>query len=159
MFNPEFWVAVAFVVVVVLGYRYLAPPIAGVLDQRGREIRAELEEARRLREDAQALLAKHQRQLHRGEKEAEGIAAHARTEAERHAREARAEMETQMKRRTELALERIRQEEEQAVREVRTRAVDLSIAVTRKLMADHLDRERQDALIESSLSEIRDRLH
>jgi F-type H+-transporting ATPase subunit b len=86
--DPEFWVLVAFVIVVVVGFIKLGPGIGKALDDRAERIKSELDEARRLREDAQKTLAEYQRKQRDALKEAEAIIAHAKAEAERIGRRA-----------------------------------------------------------------------
>src|SRR6266478_6049958 len=108
MLEAEFWVAVAFVIfLVVLGYFGVHKKLLkGIDDRRGR-IKAELDEARRLKEEAQALLAGYQRKQHEVEREAQAIIASAKAEADRLAREAAARMEEFVARRTKMAEDRI----------------------------------------------------
>src|SRR5688572_30323765 len=104
MFEPEFWVAVAFVIFLGgLAYLGVHRTILKALDDRQARIKAELEEARRLKEEAQALLAQYQSKRQEAEREAESIIAGAMAEAERLAVEAKAKMEEFIARRTKLA--------------------------------------------------------
>ncbi|MCB1972366.1 MAG: F0F1 ATP synthase subunit B, partial [Geminicoccaceae bacterium] len=98
----------------------LGSMVIGGLDRRGERIRAELDEANRLHEEARALLDKHRAKLVEGENAAAEIVAHAQSEAKRLEERLKAEMEHALKRREELALERISQEETRALRDVRT---------------------------------------
>src|SRR5438552_1090876 len=106
--EPEFWVAVAFVIFVgVLAYVGAHKMVLDALDQRAARIKAELDEASRLREEAQALLAQYQRRQAEAEREAAAIIAEAKAEAERVATEARGKMEELVARRTKLAESKI----------------------------------------------------
>src|SRR5262249_13902739 len=115
MFEAEFWVAVAFFIFLgVLGYFQAHKKLVTGIDDRRDRIRAELDEARRLKEEAQALLAGYQRKQHEVEQEAQAILASAKSEAERLAGEAAAKMEELVARHTRMAEEKITQAEAQA---------------------------------------------
>src|SRR6202158_2692150 len=91
--DPEFWVAIAFVIAVGLVLWKSAPMIAKSLDERAARIKAELDEAQRLREDAERALADYQRRQRDALKDAEGIIAQAKAEAERFGRKAAQDLE------------------------------------------------------------------
>ncbi len=158
--DAEFWVAVGFVTVVgIFIYRRL-PAFAGrVLDERAVKISNELNEARRLRDEAEALLGEYKRKAAQAEKEAEGILAEARAEASRFASEAREQLKAQIERRTLQAQEKIAQAEAAAVAEIRGLAADVATAAAEKLIAARIDESRARALIAGSLSELSDKLN
>ncbi len=105
--DPEFWILVAFLIVVaVIGYKG-APAVTALLDQRSAKIRQELDEARRLRDEAQQALAEYQRKQLDARSEAEEILAHARAEAERAAERGHRDLEAALERRRKMATERI----------------------------------------------------
>jgi len=157
--DATFWVALAFVVVLVALFKPAGKFIVGALDKRTDRIRNDLDEARRLREEAQELLASYERKQREAEKEAEGIVAHAREEAERLGRRAATELEAQVARRRQQALDRIGQAEADAVRDVRAAAVDLALKATRKLLAEKIDDRQQSKLVDEAIAEIGKRLH
>lgn len=157
--DPAFWVALAFIIAVLVLFKPAGKMIVGGLDKRSDRIRDELDEARRLREEAQELLASYERKQREAEKEAEGIVAHAKEEAERLSRRAAAELEAQVARRRQQALDRIGQAESDAVREVRAAAVDLALKATRKLLAEKIGEEQQSKLVDEAIAEIGKRLH
>src|SRR5262245_58469201 len=129
MFTPEFWVAVSFAVFIgVLIYFGVHRLIIGALDDRRAKIKAELDEARRLKEEAQALLAEYQRKQGEAEREAAEIVAGAKAEAERLAADAKAKSEDFLARRTKLAEIKIAQAEAQAVADVRNAAAEAAVA-------------------------------
>jgi F-type H+-transporting ATPase subunit b len=137
MFAAEFWVAVAFVIFIgVLVYFGTHKMILDALDQRAVRIKAELDEARRLKEEAQALLAEYQRKKNEAEREAEGIIAGAKAEAERLAVEAKAKSEEFLARRTKLAETKIAQAEAQAVADVRNAAADSAVAAAEAILIE-----------------------
>jgi len=121
--EAEFWVAVAFVIFVgVLIYYGVHTMITGVLDQRSARIRADLDEARRLKEEAAALLAEYRRKQQSAEREAAQIVAGAKAEADRLGVEAKTRMEEFVARRTKMAETKIAQAEAQALADVRAAA-------------------------------------
>jgi F-type H+-transporting ATPase subunit b len=157
--NPEFWVAVAFVVVAVLAYKPVMRMVGASLDARAAKIRGQIEEARKLREDAQALLAEYQRKSREAMAEAEKIIAQARTEAARMKVEAEKDLEQSLERRKAQALERIAQSEAQALAQVRNTAVDVALAAAEKLIAENLDPAKKTALADKAISELQGRLN
>lgn len=157
--TPEFWVLVAFVIFVALVWKPAGKAIAAGLDGHSAKVRTELEEARRLREEAQRTLADFQRKQTEALSEAEAIVAHAKMDAERLKRTAEQELTQQIARRRQLALDRIAQAEAQALAEVRATTVEVAMAATRKLLVDNIDRTKADALIEQAAQELPQRLH
>ena len=157
--DPEFWVAVAFVIVVVGGGYKLAPMIAKALDDRAARIKGELDEAQRLREEAQQTLAEYQRKQRDALKEAEAIIAQAKSEAERLGRQAAADLEAAIERRTRQAEEKIAQEQQKALAEVRAAAVDIAIAAARQIIAQQLDAQAGGALIDQAIAALPHQLH
>ena len=157
--NPEFWVAVAFVifvaVIVYMGYRRI---VEG-LDARGERIKNELEEARSLREEAQALLASYQRKQRDALKEAEAIVEHAKEEAARSSAEAEAKLQETIKRRTEMAVDKISRAEAQALQDVRNTTVDVAVDAARHLIETNLGEEKAASLVEDSIADIDKKLH
>ena len=157
--DPTFWVAVAFVLFVVLTFKPLKKAILGALDGRAERIRQELDEAARLREEAQKMLAEYKRKQNEASKEAEELLAHAKIEAERLGEEAQAEIEAALQRREAAALEKIAQAETKALAEVRGQAVDVAIAAAGKLLSEKLDDASSGKLIDRSIEEIKQKLH
>jgi F-type H+-transporting ATPase subunit b len=130
-----------------------------LLDDRAEKIRSDLDKAAKLREEAQALFAEYQKKQRDALKDAEAIIKAARDEAEQLSKQAAADLETSLKRREQLALQRIAQAEAQATADVREAAVDLAMAATRKVLADRLDAGRQDALIDAAIKELPGKLN
>ncbi len=157
--DPEFWVLVAFVIVVVGGAIKVGPSIGKSLDERAERIKAELDEAQRLREDAQSTLAEYQLKQRDALKEAEAIIAHAKAEAERIGRQAAQDLEAAIQRRTRQAEEKIAQEEAKALADVRNTAVDIAVAAARRIIAEQLDARAGGALIDEAITALPQRLH
>lgn len=157
--SAEFWVAVGFVILVVGIWRPVSRQMTAGLDARAGRIRNSLNEARSLAEEAQHLLAEHQRKQRDAGKEVERLGAHAREEAERNMAEARTRLETALRRRVQLSREKIAIAEADAVREVREVAVEVAVATTRLLIDRHLDEGAQRRLIDGAIDELPARLH
>jgi F-type H+-transporting ATPase subunit b len=158
--DATFWATVALVLFLALIVYLKVPGMIGrSLDQRADKIKAELEEARRLREEAQQLLAEYQRKRKEAEMEASEIIEHARREAQQVVAEAKQKSEDDVVRRTALAEQKIAQAERDAVNEVRARAVDLAVESARTVLASQIDAKADAALFTSSLDQIRTRLN
>lgn len=158
MHDPAFWTALAFVIFVVLLYRPVKKALLGALDGRIEAIRTEVEEAQRLREEAQALLASYQRKQREAAQEAEEIVKQAREEADFHRKETEAAMVDLLKRQEALAVEKIAQAEASAVQEVRDIAVDLAIAATQKILAEKVTGDLSDKLVDNAIAELPQKL-
>ena len=152
--DPTFWVAVAFVVFVVLVFKPIKGALIGGLDAKIAEIRQEVEEAEKLREEAQSLLANYQRQQRQAIQDAEAIVARAKEEAERHRAEADEAMKDMVRRQEEQAREKIAQAETAAIQEVRSMSVELAMAAAEKLLADRLTGDEGSRLIDNSIEDI-----
>jgi F-type H+-transporting ATPase subunit b len=159
-FDAEFWVAVAFVLFIAVLFKLGAHRvILGALDDRGARITAELEEARRVREEAQALLADYQRRRGEADREAEAIVVAAKAEAERLAAEAKAKVEDFVARRTRLAEAKIAQAEAQALADVRAAAADAAVAAAEKILSETTKGKVGDDLIAKGIRELKAKLN
>src|SRR4051812_49819780 len=124
-YEPEFWVAVAFVVLMaIFAYVGVHRSVLKALDHRSERIKAELDDARRLKDEAAKLLAEYQARHASAEREAQDIITNARAEAERIASEAKAKMEDFVSRRTKTAASKIALTEAQALAAIRAAAAD-----------------------------------
>ena len=153
-----FWLTVALVILILFVRKPFQQHVLGALDARAERIRRELDEAQRLHEEAKALLAKYQRQLHEGENLAQEILERVDVEQRRLEARMREEMRSATERRTQQALERIAQEEARAVQEVRNRAADLAVRATRELLAERLQGELVQDLMRKAVNEVQRRL-
>jgi len=156
---PEFWVAIAFVIFMALVWKKAAAAIGSMLDARAEKIRAELDEAQRLREDAQATLAAYQKRQADALSESAAIVAHAREEAERIRAQSTTDLASALKRREKQAMDRIAQAEAQAIAEVRNLTVDIAIAASRQLLSQGIQPAQADKLIEASIADLPRHLH
>ena len=157
--SATFWAGVAFVVFVVLAYRPGKRIMTGALDERIARIRAEIEEAQRLREEAQSTLANYQRKQREALQEAEKIIAHAREEAERARARAEAELSESIRRREQQAAEKIAQAEAAAIEDIRNRAVDLAIGATAKLLEQKLSGKAAEKSVADAIKGLAEKLH
>ncbi len=130
-----------------------------MLDARIESIRTEIDEARRLREEAQASLAAYQRKLRDAVGEAEQIVARARDAADRSAQRAAEALEATLARRQAQALENIAQAEAAAVKQVRDTTIEVALAATREVLRAHLRGAHADALIDAAIKELPEKLH
>ena len=160
MFEAEFWVAVAFVIFVgILIYVGVPKMLTAALDERGKRVQAELDEARRLKEEAQKLLAEYQQKQRQAETEAAAIIEGARSEAERIAAEARVKMEEFVARRKKMAETKIAQAEAQAVAEVRAAAADAAVTAAEKILSQSVKGKVADDLIARGISDVKAKLN
>lgn len=158
--NTDMVVAIAFVIFLgVLVYFKVPGLIAGLLDKRANQIRADLDEARRLREEAQALRASFERKRAQVAEQAERIVAKARADAALAAEQARADLEATIARRLKGAEDRILAAETAAIRQVRNSAVQVSVAAAGDVIGTSLSNAQVKTLMDQSIATVADRLH
>ena len=158
--EPETWVAVAFVLfVALLVYLKVPAMLAKMLDERADKISKELAEAKKLREEAQALLAEYQKKRVEAEKDAANIVAQAKIEAESYSVETRKKLAETIERRTKQAAQKIAQAEAAAIKEVRTTATEAAIAAASKLVGDAVQGVKGTKFIEESIAAVKSRLN
>jgi F-type H+-transporting ATPase subunit b len=158
--DPETWVAVGFVLVIALLLWKGVPGMVGkMLDQRAAVIAAELEEAKRLRIEAAALLSDYQKRAASAEAEARSIVDAATAEAAQFQKDARAALEAQIARRAAAAQEKIAQAEAAALNEIRSLAADAAVGAAQKLITARLDEKRASGLIADSIKGVGDKLN
>ena len=157
--EPEIWLVVALAILVAVAWRPVKTALFGALDSRAEQIKAEIAEAKRLREEAQALLAGYKRKQRDAMHEAEEIVAHARAEADRMRQRAERELEQSLQRRERLAMERIARAEAAAVDEVRDLAVDIAVAAAGQVLNKELAGPDGDRLVAEAITDLPGRLH
>jgi F-type H+-transporting ATPase subunit b len=158
--EPEFWVGVGFVLVIALLLWKGVPGMVGkMLDSRAAVIAAELAEARRLRDEAQALMSDYQKKSASADAEAQSIVNEARAEAERFAAESRANLKSQIERRAQAAQDKIAQAEAAAMNEIRALAANAAAGAAEKLIAARMDEKRAAQLIETSIKDLGGKLN
>jgi F-type H+-transporting ATPase subunit b len=159
MFEAEFWVAVSFIIFVgVLGYFGVHRMLVESIDARRARIKAELDEARRLKEEAQALLAQYSNKREEAEREAQAIIASAEVEAERLAADAASKLEELVARRTKMAEAKIAQAEAQALADVRAAAAEAAVAAAERILSRTVRGHVADELLARSIAEVKQRL-
>jgi F-type H+-transporting ATPase subunit b len=155
LLEPELYVAVGLIVLIgVVIWRRVPAFAAAALDSRAAQIAKELDEAKRLREEAAALLAQFRAKAADAEKEAASIVTEAKAEAERFAIEARAQLKAQIERRAKQAQDKIAQAEAHAVAEIRAKAADAAVDAAERLIAQRTDATKAANLISQSLKEL-----
>jgi len=160
MFEAEFWVAIAFLLFVgVLGYFGAHRRMVKGIDDRRDRIKAELDEARRLKAEAEALLAQYRRKQHEAEQEAQAIVAGAKAEAERLAAEAEAKLEEFVARRTKMAEGKIAQAEAQALADVRSAAAEAAVAAAETILGRTVKDKVADDLITKGIADLKGKLN
>ncbi|HEY2071414.1 MAG TPA: ATP F0F1 synthase subunit B [Rhizomicrobium sp.] len=158
--EPEVWIGVGFLIVIAVMVYVGVPGMVGKqLDARAAGIAAELETAKRLREEAEAVLAGYKRKAEAVETEAEAILAAAREDAERFSADARAALSQQIERRGKQAQDKIAQAEAAAMAEIRALAADAAATAAEKLIAARLDEKRAAALISDSIKDLPGKLN
>jgi F-type H+-transporting ATPase subunit b len=158
--EAESWVLVAFILFLALLVYLKVPAMLGrMLDERSAKIARELDEARRLREEAQALLDSFKAKRAEAEKEARDIVSQARTDAEEFAAEARRKMTETVDRRSKQAEQKIAQAEAAAIKDVRNLATDIAVAAAAALSAEAVKGAKGAALIEDSIAAVKTRLN
>lgn len=158
--DPETWVAISFLLFAGLLLYFGVPGmIAKALDARSSAIARELEEARKLRQEAEAILADYKRRTENAESEAGEILAQAEREATAYAKEARTAFDEMIARRLNLAEQKIKLEEEKARKEIRAQAAELAISAAEQLLERKVSGKVAEDMITTSLDRIKKRLH
>ena len=158
--NTDFVVFLGFAVFVgILLYFKVPSIIASLLDNRAKTIQSELDEARALREEAQSLLAKYERQAREAQDEARRMVDAAREEAEANAKQAKADMEASVARRLAAAEDQIATAEAKAVKEVRDRAIRVAVSAARDVIAREMTPDARASMIDASIQEVGARLN
>ena len=154
--NPGTWVAIfLFIFLAILLWAGVPGLITGALDKRSKEIKDELDEARKLREEAQTILADYQRKAREAEEEAEGIVAQAKREAESYAKETREKLKETLERRTKAADLKIAQAEAQAVNDGRLAAVEAATKAAEKILSQEAKGGKGNDLIDASIDKVK----
>lgn len=158
--NTNIVVGIGFVIFVgILLYFDLPKMIAGKLDERAIKIKADLEEARSLRDEAQSLLASFERKQKEVKAQAEEIVAAARVESERAAVTAKEDIRKSVDRRLATATEQIAAAEKAAIRQIKDRAVTVAVAAAADVISRGMTSQDADAIIDASIAEVGAKLH
>lgn len=158
--NTNFVVLVAFIAfVALLVYMGVPGKLTGMLDARANQIKADLEEARAIREEARALLASYERKQKEVQEQADRIVSHAKEEALAAAAQAKTDLQASIARRMAAAEEQIASAEASAVREVRERAVAVAVAAAADVLAKQMTAEGASASIDAAIQQVEAKLH
>ena len=158
--GAEFWVAVAFFIFVgLLLYMKVPAMMAEGLDQRAEAIRKELDEARRLREEAQDLLADYQQKQRRADDEAKAIIESAEREALAIKEQSEKALKESIERRSRIAEEKIARAEAQALAEVRGAVVEAATSAAEKVLAARVQGGTADGLVDQAIRDLRGKLN
>jgi F-type H+-transporting ATPase subunit b len=158
--EPEFWVAVAFVILMgVFAYFGVHRTLLTALDHRGERIKAELDDARRLKEEAAKLLDEYKARRASAEREAQDIISSAKADAERIAVEAKSKMEDFVARRTKTAESKIALAEAQALADVRAAAAEAAVVAASGILSKTVTGQIAEDLLAKGISEVRQKLN
>ena len=158
--EPETWVAIAFVILMgVFAYVGVHRTVLKALDHRSERIKAELDEARRLKDEAAKLLAEYKTRRASAEQEANEIITGAKAEAERIAAEAKVKMEDFVARRTKTAESKIALAEAQAVADVRAAAADAAVEAASNILSKSVKGDLANDLLAKGIAEVRQKLN
>ncbi|MBI4724330.1 MAG: ATP F0F1 synthase subunit B [Rhodomicrobium sp.] len=158
--DPETWVAISFLLFAALVLYFGVPgKVVKSLDARSSAIARELEEARKLRAEAESVLAEYKRRAGNAEAEAAEILAQAEREAAAYAKESRAAFDEMIARRLSVAEQKIKLEEEKARKQIRAQAAELAVAAAEQLIEQKVTGKAAENMITASLDRIKKRLH
>lgn len=159
MFDEKFFIAVAFLVFVALVFKGGKRMIVAAVDARILKVKSELEEAARLKKEAQTLLEKYEHEQSRSLEEVQHILAHARQEAERITKEARELLEYALNKRTELAMQKIAQAESAVTADLRSNALDITMDAARILILESMSTDVAEEILSKAFQDIDRKLH
>jgi F-type H+-transporting ATPase subunit b len=159
MEDPAFWVSLAFVILLALTIKPVYGKITGALDAKIAEIQARIDEAMRLREEAQEMLASAKRKLAEAQREAQTIVDEARSNAQALRTKMTEDAEASLKRRERMAMDRIAQAEADATAEIRALTADVALEATRRILAQEVQGQRAEQLVDTAISELGSKLN
>ena len=157
--DPQFWVALAFVLFVILVYKPVGKILISTLDGRSAKIQRELDEALRLKDEAQALLTSYQRKQKEATEEAQKIIKNAESEAKRIIVEAEQNLEENLNKKIQIAMQKISTYEHAVMQEVRTNSIDVAMGTVRSLVKEKLNKEISEQLVTRAIGEMNKKLH
>jgi F-type H+-transporting ATPase subunit b len=158
--NTNFVVLVAFIAFIgILVYMKVPAKLTGMLDSRAATIKAELDEARALREEAKSILATYERRQKEVQEQADRIVSAARDEAIAAAEQAKADLKASIARRIASATEQIASAEAAAIRQVREQAISVAVAAAGEVLSKQMTAEAASASIDEAIAQVAARLH
>lgn len=157
--GAEFWVSLSIMLFVASIYRPVSRIIVKALDARSARIQHELDEALKLKEEAQALLSSYQRNQREVTEQSSDIIAHAEKEARRITEEATASLEESLNKRVEMAMQKIAAYESSVMQDLRNHAVDIAISTVRTIIQEHMSKEMAEELVNDAIADMGKTLH
>lgn len=157
--TPAFWLAISFILFIAATFKPVGRVIISLLDKRAANIQKELDEAVRLKEEAQALLASYQRRQKEIAEEARRIVTSAEEEARNIISEAEKNFEENTNKRINLAMQKIANYEYSVIHNIRTNAIDIALGIVMNLVKDKLTAEVSDKMISQALNEMNEKMH
>lgn len=158
-FDQTFWVGVSFLLFIALVWKPISRLLMGALDGRAERIQKELDEALRLKEEAQSLLATYQEKQKELLDEAEQIVRHAEEESKRIITEAEKNLEESLNKRIEMSMQKIASHEASILQDVHNNMVDVTMGTVRSLVSEYLDKDASDELLNQAIEGINKKLH
>lgn len=157
--SPEFWVGLSSILLVVVAFKPVGGLLSKVLDARTVKIQNELNEAVRLKEEAQALLASYQRKQKEAAIEAQNIITNAENEAKRLVADAEKNLEENLNKKIQVAMQKIASYEHSVMQSVRLNSIDVAMGTVRSLVQEKLNKEVADTLVTRAIGEMSKKLH
>ncbi len=158
--NTDFVVLIAFLIFVgILLYFKVPGKVGEMLDGRAKSIKADLDEAKALREEAQSLLASYERKHKEVQEQADRIVASAKEEATKAAEQAKVDIEASVARRLVAAEDQIASAQASAVKEIKDRAVSVAVGAAQDVIAKQMDAKGTSGLIDDAIKTVGDKLH
>lgn len=158
--NTDFIVLLAFLLFVGILLKFKVPSmIGGLLDKRADDIKNELDEARALREEAQAILASYERKSKETQEQADRIVAQAKEDAAAFAAQAKEDLQKSIERRLSAAQDQIASAEASAVRDVRNAAINVAVEAAGDIVAKQMNATAANKLIDAAIGEVDAKLH
>lgn len=152
--DTSLWVAISFAIFALIAFKLGRKSVVSSLDARIEEVKSEIENAERLRVEAQELLAQYQRKQRDAEKEAKEMVSKAKEQAKQLRKTAETDLAELMDRRETQLAERLRRLEENAVAEIQNHAADLAVAATTEMIVQTLDEKTNASLNEESIKSL-----
>lgn len=158
--DPDFWEGLGLVIVIgIILWQRVPRMVTKMLDDRAVSIRNELNQAKQLREEAEAVLVRYTERASHAQAEAETILSQAREEAERFAKESEVQLKALVERRAKMAQDRIARAEAQAMAEIRAMAADAAVAASAQIIAARMDDAKAGAMIDASIKDLGGKLN
>ncbi len=152
--DPAFFVAIGFVIFIAIAAKFVWPIVGRGLDDRSNKIRDQLEQAARLRAEAETLLRQYEKQQKQMLKEATEIVENAKKDAKSIRDTAAKDLKASLERRAAQAEENIARAEQQAVTDMRTHLIEVATEATRRVVAKQLEGQKDDPAITRALTAI-----